>query len=74
MLGVLECVGAFADPIFPAPTISVYDEHIHSWVALPEGIKRERSASAQRLASHSRRRAYRTHLNFGVRLWRNKCR
>jgi hypothetical protein len=32
-------VGAFADPSFPAPTISVYEGRMHSWVGLPDGIK-----------------------------------
>lgn len=28
-------VGAFADPGFPAPTVSVYEERMHSWVVPP---------------------------------------
>jgi len=32
-------VGAFADPGFPPPTFSVYEERMHSWVRLPEGIE-----------------------------------
>ena len=32
-------VGAFADPSFPAPTVSVYEERMHSWVAMPQGIE-----------------------------------
>jgi hypothetical protein len=28
-------VGAFADPSFPAPSKSVFEEHRHPWVALP---------------------------------------
>jgi hypothetical protein len=32
-------VGAFADPGFPSPTFSVYEERMHSWVGLPEGIE-----------------------------------
>ena len=28
-------VGAFAEPGFPAPTISVYEERMHSWVLPP---------------------------------------
>jgi hypothetical protein len=35
-------VGAFADPTFPAPTFSVYEERMHAWVALPEGIEHMR--------------------------------
>ena len=31
-------VGAFADPGFPAPTVSVYDDRMHSWVRMPDGI------------------------------------
>jgi hypothetical protein len=33
-------VGAFADPKFPAPTFSVYEERMHSWVCMPRGIER----------------------------------
>ena len=33
-------VGAFADPHFPAPTFSVYEERMHSWVSMPPGIER----------------------------------
>jgi hypothetical protein len=32
-------VGVFRDPSFPAPTVSVYEERMHSWVGLPPGIK-----------------------------------
>ena len=32
-------VGAFAEPGFPAPGISVYEERIHPWVELPIGIE-----------------------------------
>ena len=32
-------VGAFADPTFPAPTFSVYDERMHGWVRMPDGIE-----------------------------------
>ncbi|KQW93746.1 aldehyde-activating protein [Massilia sp. Root418] len=28
-------VGAFADPGFPAPAVSVYEERMHSWVVPP---------------------------------------
>lgn len=34
-------VGAFADPDFPPPRISVYEEHMHHWVALPGSIKQK---------------------------------
>lgn len=33
-------VGAFADPSFPPPTFSVYEERMHGWVRMPDGIER----------------------------------
>jgi hypothetical protein len=32
-------VGAFADPTFPAPQVSVYDSRRHAWVELPPGTR-----------------------------------
>jgi hypothetical protein len=32
-------VGAFADPDFPQPKVSVYEERKHRWVGLPDGIE-----------------------------------
>jgi hypothetical protein len=32
-------VGAFAEPGFPAPSFSVYEDRMHSWVQLPAGIE-----------------------------------
>jgi hypothetical protein len=32
-------VGAFAEPGFPEPTVSVYEERKHVWVAMPENIE-----------------------------------
>jgi hypothetical protein len=32
-------VGAFADPSFPAPSFSVYEERMHSWVAMPKDME-----------------------------------
>jgi hypothetical protein len=32
---VMVAVGAFADPSFPAPAISVFGERKHPWVGLP---------------------------------------
>jgi hypothetical protein len=32
-------VGAFADPQFPSPTISVYEGRMHSWVSMPSDIE-----------------------------------
>jgi hypothetical protein len=34
-------IGAFADPAFPPPTVSVYESRRHPWVSLPDGIERE---------------------------------
>jgi hypothetical protein len=31
-------VGAFAEPGFPAPSVSVYEERMHPWCGLPDGI------------------------------------
>lgn len=36
---VSVAVGAFADPGFPAPHLSIYDSRRHSWVQLPPGMK-----------------------------------
>jgi len=30
-------VGAFADPQFPAPSVSYYEERLHSWLCVPAG-------------------------------------
>jgi hypothetical protein len=35
-------VGAFADPSFPAPSFSVYEERMHSWVVMPRNIEHMR--------------------------------
>lgn len=32
-------VGAFADPKFPTPTFSIYEERMHSWVSMPPGVE-----------------------------------
>jgi len=39
---VAFAVGAFADPAFPTPRVSVWESRRHSWVGLPEGIRHER--------------------------------
>ena len=36
---VSVAVGAFADPSFPAPKVSIYDCRRHAWVVLPPGTK-----------------------------------
>ncbi len=33
-------VGAFADPTFPPPVYSVYEERRHPWVSVPDGAER----------------------------------
>jgi hypothetical protein len=37
---VTVAIGNFADPNFPAPAISVWEETRHPWVSLPSGTKR----------------------------------
>jgi hypothetical protein len=32
-------VGVFADPDFPPPTVSVYEERMHRWVTPPPGAE-----------------------------------
>jgi hypothetical protein len=32
-------VGVFAEPLFLAPTLSIYEERKHGWVMMPEGIE-----------------------------------
>jgi hypothetical protein len=36
---VAVAVGAFADPGFPAPSVSVYEIRRHPWVRLPPGTE-----------------------------------
>jgi hypothetical protein len=36
---VSVAVGAFADPAFPAPRVSVYASRRHPWVQLPPGVR-----------------------------------
>ena len=33
-------IGAFADPTFPPPTVSVWEERRHPWVAVPDRAER----------------------------------
>lgn len=35
-------VGAFANPSFPSPTFSVYEDRMHSWVNMPTDIEHMR--------------------------------
>jgi hypothetical protein len=32
-------VGAFADPNFSAPRVSVWEDRMHPWVGLPDGTE-----------------------------------
>ena len=34
-------VGAFADPGFPEPRVSVWESRKHAWVTLPPGVERD---------------------------------
>ena len=36
---VAVAVGAFADPAFPAPRVSVYGNRKHAWVSIPAGAE-----------------------------------
>lgn len=38
--GVSVAIGAFADPAFAPPEVSVYDSRRHEWVRLPDGATR----------------------------------
>lgn len=35
-------VGAFADPGFPAPSFSVYEDRMHPWVRMPDDMEHMR--------------------------------
>ena len=37
---IAVAVGAFADPGFPAPTVSVYESRKHAWVMTPGVVER----------------------------------
>jgi hypothetical protein len=34
-------IGAFADPSFPPPRVSVWESRRHPWVVLPDGVEHE---------------------------------
>ena len=34
-----DTVGAFAEPGFPAPAFSVYEERMHPWVVMPDSVE-----------------------------------
>ncbi len=41
---VAVAIGNFADPSFPAPTIAVWEESRHPWVAFPADVPPKRAA------------------------------
>jgi hypothetical protein len=41
----LVAVGTFADPDFPAPAVSVFEESKHAWTLLPDHIMRLQGAN-----------------------------
>jgi hypothetical protein len=38
---IAVAIGAFADPSFPQPTVSVYGSRRYPWLSLPDGIEEE---------------------------------
>jgi hypothetical protein len=36
---IAVAIGAFADPSFPQPTISVWESRRYPWLSLPQGIE-----------------------------------
>jgi hypothetical protein len=38
---IAVAIGAFADPSFPRPTVSVYGSRRYPWLSLPDGIEEE---------------------------------
>src|SRR5262245_7999152 len=39
---IAVAIGAFADPSFPQPTVSVFGSRRYPWLSLPDGIEEER--------------------------------
>jgi hypothetical protein len=39
-------IGCFADPGYPGPTLSVWEQTMHPWVGLPSGVDRHTQAPA----------------------------
>ena len=50
-------VGCFADPDFPAPSFSVWEEGLHPWFGLPPGIERFSQGMDARVMARSFRRS-----------------
>ena len=44
----IVAVGAFADPDFPPPSVSVFEESKHSWTQLPDGMTHFQGTVASR--------------------------
>jgi len=38
---IAVAIGAFADPSFPRPTVSVYESRRHPWLHVPDVVERE---------------------------------
>lgn len=38
---IAVAIGAFADPSFPRPTVSVYGSRAYPWLSLPDGMDEE---------------------------------
>lgn len=38
---IAVAIGAFADPTFPQPTVSVYGSRRYPWLQLPDGLEEE---------------------------------
>ena len=38
---IAVAIGAFADPSFPQPTVSVYESRRYPWLQIPGGVERE---------------------------------
>lgn len=41
--GIAVAIGAFADPAFPQPTVSVYGSRRYRWLSFPAGIEDQHS-------------------------------
>jgi hypothetical protein len=50
-------VGAFADPTFPPPSMSLFEESKHTWVQLPDGMKHAQRGSSRQPQSSMPSRA-----------------
>jgi len=39
--GIAVPIGAFADPSFPQPTVSVWESRRYPWLSLPDGMEHD---------------------------------